>query len=390
MKKILIFIFCLFLFSIVNAEEKEDLAPDAKSAIMIEASTGEILFQKNAYEKLPPASMTKMMSMLLIMEEIDKGTLKWDEQITASEKASSMGGSQIFLKAGEKMSVTDMLKGITIASGNDATVAMAERIAGSEENFVKKMNTKAKELGLKNTNFVNSTGLDTDNHYSSAYDMSLIAKELIKHEKILEFSSTYEDYLRKDTKSPFWLVNTNKLVKFYSGADGLKTGFTKGAGYCLTATAKKDNMRLITVVMNEPTAAKRSSDTTKMLDYGYNIYTVKNIIDNNTKLKSVKVELGKKTKANITSKETITILSKKTDEDRNITYKTNISFCRQPHSGYLRRRIEKDNILLFESLIPSPCGYSPCIPLWEHPVKLRDTAGGEGDALIRSLCCGCF
>ena len=204
MKKILIFIFCLFLFSIVNAEEKEDLAPDAKSAIMIEASTGEILFQKNAYEKLPPASMTKMMSMLLIMEEIDKGTLKWDEQITASEKASSMGGSQIFLKAGEKMSVTDMLKGIAIASGNDATVAMAERIAGSEENFVKKMNTKAKELGLKNTNFVNSTGLDTDNHYSSAYDMSLIAKELIKHEKILEFSSTYEDYLRKDTKSPFW------------------------------------------------------------------------------------------------------------------------------------------------------------------------------------------
>lgn len=325
MKKILIFIFCLFLFSIVNAEEKEDLAPDAKSAIMIEASTGEILFQKNAYEKLPPASMTKMMSMLLIMEEIDKGTLKWDEQITASEKASSMGGSQIFLKAGEKMSVTDMLKGIAIASGNDATVAMAERIAGSEENFVKKMNTKAKELGLKNTNFVNSTGLDTDNHYSSAYDMSLIAKELIKHEKILEFSSTYEDYLRKDTKSPFWLVNTNKLVKFYSGADGLKTGFTKGAGYCLTATAKKDNMRLITVVMNEPTAAKRSSDTTKMLDYGYNIYTVKNIVDNNTKLKSVKVELGKKTKANITSKETITILSKKTDEDRNITYKINIS-----------------------------------------------------------------
>lgn len=325
MKKILIFIFCLFLFSIVNAEEKEDLAPDAKSAIMIEASTGEILFQKNAYEKLPPASMTKMMSMLLIMEEIDKGSLKWDEQITASEKASSMGGSQIFLKAGEKMSVTDMLKGITIASGNDATVAMAERIAGSEENFVKKMNTKAKELGLKNTNFVNSTGLDTDNHYSSVYDMSLIAKELIKHEKILEFSSTYEDYLRKDTKSPFWLVNTNKLVKFYSGADGLKTGFTKGAGYCLTATAKKDNMRLITVVMNEPTVAKRSSDTTKMLDYGYNIYTVKNIVDNNTKLKSVKVELGKKTKANITSKETITILSKKTDEDRNITYKTNIS-----------------------------------------------------------------
>ena len=212
MKKILILFFLFLFIPIVKAEEIEDLAPNAKSAIMIEASTGEILYQKNAYEKLAPASMTKMMSMLLIMEEIEKGTLKWDEMITASEKSSSMGGSQIFLKAGEKMSVTDMLKGIAIASGNDATVAMAERISGSEEAFVKKMNTRGKELGLKNTNFVNSTGLDIDNHYSSAYDMSLIAKELIKHEKILDFSGTYEDYLRKDTKSPFWLVNTNKVV----------------------------------------------------------------------------------------------------------------------------------------------------------------------------------
>lgn len=320
MKKILIFIFFLVLIPTVKAEDIEDLAPNAKSAIMIEATTGEILFQKNANEKLAPASMTKMMSMLLIMEEIEKGNLKWDEEITASENASKMGGSQIFLKAGEKMTVTDMLKGIAIASGNDATVAMAERIAGSEENFVRKMNAKARELGLKNTNFVNSTGLTADNHYSSAYDMSLIAKELIKHEKILEFTGTYEDYLRKDTDNPFWLVNTNRLVRFYQGVDGLKTGFTDEAGYCLTATAKKDNMRLITVVMNEPTTSSRSSDTTKMLDYGYNVYTVKNIIDENAVIDKVKVSLGKELEVNIVPKETITILSKKTDEKRDISY----------------------------------------------------------------------
>lgn len=325
MKKILLFIFFfLFIPVIVNAEDIEDLAPNASSAIMIEASTGEILFQKNADEKLAPASMTKMMSLLLIFEEIDKGNIKWDEMITTSEHASSMGGSQIFLKVGEKMSALDMIKGITIASGNDATVAMSERVAGSEESFVKRMNEKAKELGLKNTNFVNATGLDADNHYSSAYDMSLIAKELVKHEKVLEFSSTYEDYLRKGTSNPFWLVNTNKLVKFYPEIDGLKTGFTNSAKYCLTATAKKDGMRLITVVMNEPDTGKRSSDTKKMLDYGFNIYAVKNIIDENTTIETKKVELGKLLTTEIVPKETITILSKKTDKERNITYKTNI------------------------------------------------------------------
>lgn len=331
MRKILIFtLFCLFLIPINKVYSEMNLAEGAKSAILIEASTGEILYQKNAYEKLPPASMTKMMSMLLIMEDIEKGNLKWDEMITASDKAASMGGSQIFLKAGEKMSTTDMLKGISIASGNDATVAMAERISGTEEEFVKRMNSRGKELGLKNTNFVNATGLDTDNHYSSAYDMALIAKELVKHEKILEFSSTYEDYLRKDTKNPFWLVNTNKLVKFYSGVDGLKTGFTSGAGYCLTSTAKKENMRLITVVMNEETAAKRSSDTTQMLDYGFNTYVVKTIVDDKKVIGKANVFLGDKKVVDITSLEEVTILKKKTDEDRNISYKVNIQTLTAP------------------------------------------------------------
>ena len=329
MKKILIFI-SLFMFIPIVRAETEDLAPNAKSAIMIEASTGEILFQKNKDEKLAPASMTKMMSMLLIMEEIESGNLKWDEEVTTSERASSMGGSQIFLKAGEKMTVTDLLKGVAIASGNDAVVALAERISGSEEAFVKRMNTRGKDLGLKNTNFVNATGLTADNHYSSAYDMSLIAKELVKHEKVLEFTSTYEDYLRKDTKSPFWLVNTNRLVRFKEGVDGLKTGFTDEAGYCLTATMKKDGMRLITVVMKEENTNKRSADTTKMLDYGFNVYMVQTILDEKTTIEKREVELGKKLTTEIIPKENITILNKKSDEIKNITYKTKIGNITAP------------------------------------------------------------
>lgn len=325
MKKILILLLLFISIPLVKAEETEDLAPNAKSAIMIEASTGEILFQKNKDEKLAPASMTKMMSMLLIMEEIENGNLKWNEMITTSEKASSMGGSQIFLKVGEKMTVEDLLKGVAIASGNDAVVALAERVSGSEEQFVKRMNIRAKDLGLKNTNFINATGLTADNHYSSAYDMSLIAKELVKHEKILEFTSTYEDYLRKDTKSPFWLVNTNRLVRFKEGVDGLKTGFTDEAGYCLTATMKKDNMRLITVVMKEENTSKRSADTTKMLDYGFNIYMVQTILDEKTTIEKKKVELGKTLITEIVPKENITILNKKSDDQKNITYKTNIN-----------------------------------------------------------------
>lgn len=325
MKKILILLLLFISIPLVKAEETEDLAPNAKSAIMIEASTGEILFQKNKDEKLAPASMTKMMSMLLIMEEIENGNLKWNEMITTSEKASSMGGSQIFLKVGEKMTVEDLLKGVAIASGNDAVVALAERVSGSEEQFVKRMNTRAQDLGLKNTNFINATGLTADNHYSSAYDMSLIAKELVKHEKILEFTSTYEDYLRKDTKSPFWLVNTNRLVRFKEGVDGLKTGFTDEAGYCLTATMKKDNMRLITVVMKEENTSKRSADTTKMLDYGFNIYMVQTILDEKTTIEKKKVELGKTLTTEIVPKENITILNKKSEEQKNITYKTNIN-----------------------------------------------------------------
>ena len=211
MKKILILLMINFLFIPVVSAEDLKLAENAKSAILIEASTGEILFEKNADERLVPASMTKMMSMLVIIEAIENDDLKWNQEIQVSENASSMGG-QILLETGEKMSVRDLFKGVAIASGNDAVVALAEAVAGTEDAFVQKMNDKAKELGLKNTNFKNPHGLDTANHYSSARDMSLIAKELVKHEKVLEFTSVYEDYLRENTDRKIWLVNTNKVV----------------------------------------------------------------------------------------------------------------------------------------------------------------------------------
>ena len=216
MKKLLVVLFLWCIPILVFAEEDVqntlELASNAKSAIMIEASTGKVIYEKNVDEQLPMASMTKMMTLLLIMENIENGNLKWDEMVTTSEYAASMGGSQIFLEVGEQMSVEDLVKGICIGSGNDAAVAMAERIGGTEQEFVKMMNKKIKELGLNNTNFENACGLDSDNHYSSAYDMAVIANELVKHDKILEYTGTYEDYLRKNTDNSFWLVNTNKVV----------------------------------------------------------------------------------------------------------------------------------------------------------------------------------
>ena len=219
MKKILVLFFISLLFiPNIKAEEVSTLAENSKSAILLEPTTGEIIYEKNSHEKLPPASMTKIMSMLLIMESIESGIIKWNDTITVSSNASSMGGSQILLETGEKMSVEDLFKGVAIASGNDAVVALSEAIAGTEEMFVKMMNDKVKELGLKNTNFKNPHGLDTVNHYSTAYDMAMIAKELLKHEKVLEYTSVYETYLRENLPTKIWLVNTNKVVykNYYS------------------------------------------------------------------------------------------------------------------------------------------------------------------------------
>ena len=328
MKKLLFTISIFFLFIIkVNALE---LTPNAKSSILIEASTGEIIYEKNSTEELAPASMTKMMSLILIMEEIEKGNLKWDEIIRISENAASMGGSQIYLETGEEMSVNDLVKGIAMASANDAVVALAERISGSEEEFVKEMNNKAKELNLENTNFENSTGLDSDNHYSSAKDMALIAKELVKHKKILEFSSTYEDYLRQNTNKKFWLVNTNKLIKTYDGMDGLKTGFTEKAMYCLTATANRNNLRLIGVIMGENTSKERNNEMTSMLNYGFNNYTVDSLFKKGDVIGKYENSKSRSINNDVIVNEDINILNKKGDSKRNIVYEVIIDNDKLP------------------------------------------------------------
>lgn len=330
MKKILILLMINFLFIPVVSAEDLKLAENAKSAILIEASTGEILFEKNADERLVPASMTKMMSMLVIIEAIENGDLKWNQEIQVSENASSMGGSQILLETGEKMSVRDLFKGVAIASGNDAVVALAEAVAGTEDAFVQKMNDKAKELGLKNTNFKNPHGLDTANHYSSARDMSLIAKELVKHEKVLEFTSVYEDYLRENTDRKIWLVNTNKLVRFYDGVDGLKTGFTEGAGYCLTATAKKDGMRVIAVVMGEADSKTRNQEVSEMLDYAFAQYKLENLLEDGYSLGKYKVYNGKAEFVTVIPKDGATILRKKGEKSSKATYEVDVYELKAP------------------------------------------------------------
>ncbi len=331
MKKVLSIILsiCMILPFNIKAEEI-DLAPNAGSAILIEFETGEIIFEKNAHEKLHPASMTKIMSMLIIIEHIDKGLISWDDVVTASENASSMGGSQILLETNEKMTVRDLFKGIAVASGNDAVVAMAEYVAGTEEAFVNMMNEKVKELGLKDTNFKNVHGLDDANHYSSAYDMAFMARELIKHKSVLEYTSIYEDYLRKGTDKEFWLVNTNKLVRFYDGADGLKTGYTSEAGYCLTATANKNDMRLIAVAMNEPDSKTRNAEVTSMLDYGFAQYSTEKVLSTDSILDKITIDKAKNEYVEIVPTENITFLNKKTASPKNASYEIKLNELKAP------------------------------------------------------------
>ncbi|SFA52687.1 D-Ala-D-Ala carboxypeptidase DacF. Serine peptidase. MEROPS family S11 [Anoxybacillus pushchinoensis] len=318
--------FCMFAIAflflpsvVVRAEQpKIELAPEARSAILIERDTGAVLYEKNAHEPLPPASMTKIMTMLLIMEAIDQGKLKIDERVRASEYAASMGGSQIFLEPGEEMTVDDLLKGVAIGSGNDASVALAERIAGSEEAFVHMMNEKARQLGLKHTAFENTTGLPAKNHYSTAYDMAVMAKELLKYDLITKYTGTYEDYLRENTDKKFWLVNTNRLVKFYPGVDGLKTGYTSEAKYCLTATAKKGNMRVIAVVFGAPTPKARNAQITKMLDYAFSHYETKPLYKKGETITTLPVSKGKKRSVAVVTSEPLSVLLKKGEKSEAI------------------------------------------------------------------------
>ncbi|WP_142300922.1 D-alanyl-D-alanine carboxypeptidase family protein [Bacillus sp. 7884-1] len=310
----------------VSAEEKttSDITDNVRSAILIERDTGQILYEKNSNEELPPASMTKIMTMLLIMEAIDQGKLKWDESVRTSEYAASMGGSQIFLEPGEEMTVKQMLQGIAIGSGNDASVAMAEKIAGSEEAFVDMMNNKVKELGLKNTIFKNTTGLPGSGHYSSAHDMAIMAKELLKYEDITKFTGMYEAYLRENTDKKFWLVNTNKLVRFYPGVDGLKTGFTAEAKYCLTATAQKDGMRVIAVVFGAPTSKERNAQVTKMLNYAFAQYQTHPMFKRNEVIGNAQVNKGKDKKVEAVTSEPLSLLTKKGEKTEDVKRKVTL------------------------------------------------------------------
>lgn len=321
MKKIVFILISLFSFLFIKNVNAVEMDISAKSAILVDFNTGKVLYSKNENEPLAMASMTKVMSMLLIMEKIDDGSLKYDDIVEISTESSSMGGSQIFLNRGDKYKVIDLLKGVAMASANDAVVALAEKTYGSKEHFIEAMNKKAESLGLKNTHFVNVHGLDEEGHYSSAYDMSVMARELLKHEKILDFTRVYEEYLTKPDGSQIWLVNTNKLVRFYDGVDGLKTGFTQNAGYCLTATGKKNNLRLISVVMGEESIEKRSSDTVKLLNYGFNTFKVNLIKHKSEILGKVNVQKGKKENVDVVLVNDLIELLNASDKPSNYKFK---------------------------------------------------------------------
>ena len=322
MKKFLLFFMFLIFMCNVTASEI-DLAKNAKSAILVESTTGKILFEKNKDEKRSPASMTKIMTLLLLMEEIDEGNISYEDKVVVSKNASGMGGTQIFIEEGSSVDILTLIKGISIASANDAAVAIAEKLGGSEEMFVKMMNDKAKELGCKNTNFMNPHGLDEEGHYTTAYDLSLIARELLKHDDILEFTSTYEDYIDVSGEN-HWLVNTNKLVRFYEGIDGLKTGYTDKAKYCLTATMKRNNMRLVSIVMGEDTKDNRNNDTISMMEYGYSQYGVSNIYTKNDVIGSIIVDNAKDKNINYYLGDDVNIIMSK--GSKKVDYKTKYEY----------------------------------------------------------------
>lgn len=318
MKRLVLLIISIFIFIPIVFSSELNLAQNAQSAILIETSTKKILYEKNIHEKRSPASMTKIMTLLLTMEAIEEEIITYDTIVTVSKNASDMGGTQIFLEYGSNVDVLTLIKGISIASANDAAVAIAEKLGGTEDNFVNMMNEKAKQLGCKNTNFKNPHGLDEENHYTTAYDLSLIAIELLKYKEILKFTSTYEDYINVSGEN-HWLVNTNKLVRFYEGIDGLKTGYTDNAKYCLTATMKRNDMRLVSIVMKENTKENRNTDTISMMEYGFSQYGITTILDTSEKIGEINIDNSKNKIVDYYLKEDVNIIT--TKGNKNIDYK---------------------------------------------------------------------
>ena len=303
-------VFILMCGSTLNARAdiaQASMSIDCKSAILMEAETGKVLYSQNQDQALPPASVTKIMTLLIVMEAIEEGRISYDDIVVASANACSMGGSQIYLEQGERMSVEDLLKSVIIASANDAAVALAEHVAGTEEEFVKAMNDKAKELGMKNTCFENTNGLDdtTQNHLTSAMDIAIMSRELIKHKKITEYSSIWMDTIRNGA---FGLTNTNRLVKYYEGATGLKTGSTSKAGFCISATATRNGMTLIAVVMGSSSRDARNSAAVALLNYGFSNFA---LFRNQPYCGSMTVVKGKLSECEIREDQLLTVVNKK-------------------------------------------------------------------------------
>lgn len=321
MKKLLVFlllVLSVFLsFNNVNNVYAEDnLSLKADAALLIEPNSKTILYEKNKDKRLYPASMTKMMGLSLVLEEIVNNNVSWDDKVICSSYASSMGGTQIYLSEGEEMSLRDLFKAVAINSANDAVVALLEHLYGSKEVFLKKMNDKAKELNMNDTHFNNATGFDDEEHYTTAYDMALLGSYLVSFGNlILQYTSLKEAYIRENTDSPFWLVNTNKLLKYYSGMDGLKTGYTSKAGYNLTSTAKRNGVRLLCVVMNEKTIQDRSLDTTNLLNYGFSLLKCENIFLKDSIINEIAFNTNSSIKTPIKVNEDVNIYLFK-DEDK--------------------------------------------------------------------------
>lgn len=286
----------IFAFSINPSYGEGNFDIEAKSAILMDFSTGEIIYEKNSNEKLPPASVSKIMVLLLAMESLEKGEINLDDEVTISGNAESMGGSQVFLEEGEIQKVEDLIKAICLRSANDASVALSEHISGSEEGFVKLMNKRAKELEMKNTNFANATGLPNENHYTSAYDIAIMSRELLKHPKIHDWLTLWMSDMKvgKNKKTTQGLVNTNRLIRFYDGANGIKTGSTQEAGFCLSASAKKGNLQLISVVLGCENSKTRFNESAKLLDYGFSNYDSVGIGKKGDMIGKVKVDKGNK------------------------------------------------------------------------------------------------
>lgn len=317
---------CIIPFNKIFANnENKNIDISSKSAILMDVSSGQIIYEKDSHQKLPPASVTKVMTMLLIVEALENNKIKLDDSVQISDNASSMGGSQIFLEAGEMQNVDTLLKGIAVASANDACVAMAEYIGGSVEGFVDMMNKRAKELGMKDTNFVNTNGLPVDNHYTTAYDIALMSRELLKHDMITKYLTTWMDnVVVGKKKSTVGLANTNKLIKHYSGATGVKTGFTNEAKYCLSASAKRDNTHLVSVTLGAETTQERFKDATNLLNYGFANYETVNLIKKDSKVTDIKLDKADEEKVDIVCKDDLNLLIKK-GENKDFTKKINIS-----------------------------------------------------------------